>query len=452
MTIDPWAERRSGKSQQRENDYRSPWARDRARMIHSSSFRRLQAKTQVLGVGESDFYRTRLTHSLEVAQIGAGIVQNLPHVYPDSPWKAYLPPVDLILTICLAHDLGHPPFGHGGEVALNHMMKNHGGFEGNGQTLRILAHLDKYTDSFGMDLTRRAMLGILKYPVRYSDVLSKRHRDPEFRDKPYASHREVVASDWKPPKCYFDEDAEIVDWILDPLSREDRDNFTAYKEADTEQKHAKAHHKSFDTTIMDLADDIAYGIHDLEDAISLKLVTKEMWFEEVLGNLKKSGCKFNGIDIADASKNLFDSEYCKRKEAIGGFVNWLITAANVQERAAFDSPLLRYRLTLPPQDESALKIIKDFVVDTVIKSPPVQLLEFKGQQMIMAIFEALNADPERLLPKSTVAKWRAYKGKHCANSAERVICDYVSGMTDDYAARIYKMLFVAGDGSIFHKL
>lgn len=98
-------------------------------MIHSASFRRLQAKTQVLGVGESDFYRTRLTHSLEVAQIGSGIVKHLRKTGKKNNeiWGEYLPSESLIETICLAHDIGHPPFGHGGEVALNFMMRNHGG-------------------------------------------------------------------------------------------------------------------------------------------------------------------------------------------------------------------------------------------------------------------------------------------------------------------------------------
>ena len=115
----------------------SQYQRDRARIIHSASFRRLQSKTQVLSLGESDFYRTRLTHSLEVAQIGSGICEHLKEIHKNNQeYVKWIPPISLIEAIGLGHDLGHPPFGHGGEVALNYFMKDYGGFEGNGQTLR----------------------------------------------------------------------------------------------------------------------------------------------------------------------------------------------------------------------------------------------------------------------------------------------------------------------------
>lgn len=113
---------------------------DYARVIHSASFRRLQGKTQILNLGDSDFYRTRLTHSLEVAQIAGGIVRQLRQDFSDHAASAHLPDHSLIQAIGVTHDLGHPPFGHGGEVALNYCMRAAGGFEGNGQTLRILSY------------------------------------------------------------------------------------------------------------------------------------------------------------------------------------------------------------------------------------------------------------------------------------------------------------------------
>jgi dGTPase len=454
MEWDLWVQRQSGPEKKRQQDIRDPFERDRARIIHSSSFRRLQAKTQVLGVGESDFYRTRLTHSLEVAQIGSGIVQKLINKDGTSatPWKRYLPTLDLIITICLAHDLGHPPFGHGGEIALNYMMRNHGGFEGNAQTLRILAKLDKYTESFGMDLTRRAMLGVLKYPVIYTEVRSKKHANEQSRYRQCNCHKEIVADEWKPPKCYFDEDKKIVGWILSPFSDEDKECFCQVDESSDSEKHNKSKNKSLDTSIMDLADDIAYGIHDLEDAISLKLVNKDMWNDGVLQELRKIGSEFNGENIEKISDKLFAPHYYDRKEAIGGLVNWLITSAEVEEREEFESPLLRYKVKLPEKDKRALDLIKDFVILEVVNSHPVQILEYKGQQMIMSIFEAIHSDPKRLLPKPTIEKWEAYKKENNCDHGSRVVCDYVSGMTDDYATRIYKMLFVAGDGSIFQNL
>ncbi|MFT5896920.1 MAG: dGTPase, partial [bacterium] len=148
----------------------SQFQRDRARIIHSASFRSLQSKTQVLGLGESDFYRTRLTHSLEVAQVGSGICEWLRDQKINAPHTNLIPSFSLIEAVCLAHDIGHSPFGHGGEVAMNTMMRDHGGFEANGQTLRILARLGEYSPSCGLDLTRRTMLGTIKYPAMYSEV------------------------------------------------------------------------------------------------------------------------------------------------------------------------------------------------------------------------------------------------------------------------------------------
>src|SRR5690349_19504942 len=124
-------------------DTRTPYQRDLGRIVHSASFRRLQTKTQVMGTGEGDFHRTRLTHSLEVGQIGRGIVWNL-QANAEEAHKRFLPSSELIEAICYAHDLGHPPFGHGGERALHQQMRFYGGFEGNAQTIRILTRLEKY--------------------------------------------------------------------------------------------------------------------------------------------------------------------------------------------------------------------------------------------------------------------------------------------------------------------
>ena len=186
MSNKVWEERRK-QDLQRDDDVRNEWERDYARLIHSSAFRRLQSKTQVLGLGESDFYRTRLTHSMEVAQIGAGIVRWLKESRhkDDKEIVDALPKLSLMNAICLAHDIGHPPFGHGGEVALNICMREHGGFEGNGQTLRILSRLDKYTDGYGMNPTRRLALGVLKYPVNYSNVCGDKAYDTLVRPNGY---------------------------------------------------------------------------------------------------------------------------------------------------------------------------------------------------------------------------------------------------------------------------
>src|SRR4051812_47968797 len=155
--MDVWVERHSGWKQHSE-DARDPFDVDYARVVHSGSFRRLQGKTQILNLGDSDFYRTRLTHSLEVAQVAGGLSRQLAKTYPDHKAIPYLPPLSLIQTSGFCHDLGHPPFGQGGEVALNYCMRGAGGFEGNGQPLRILSRLESFWREHGADLTRRSLL------------------------------------------------------------------------------------------------------------------------------------------------------------------------------------------------------------------------------------------------------------------------------------------------------
>lgn len=125
VTLSPqWLERHDDEHKIRRDDHRSPYQRDRARILHSAAFRRLQAKTQVHGNSLEDFHRTRLTHSLEAAQLGSGIVAQIKK--KQAEFRDLLPTESLIDSLCLAHDIGHPPYGHGGEIALNYMMRNHG--------------------------------------------------------------------------------------------------------------------------------------------------------------------------------------------------------------------------------------------------------------------------------------------------------------------------------------
>ncbi|MDA2925217.1 dNTP triphosphohydrolase [Acidobacteria bacterium AH-259-L09] len=135
------------------SDKRNPFEHDRARIIHSVHFRRLQGKTQIFAPGWADFMRTRLTHTIETGQIGRALGEN-----------AGLPG-SLVEAACFAHDLGHPPFGHTGEQALNAEMKEHGGFEGNAQTFRILTRIERKSSQFrGLNLCRATLLGTIKYP------------------------------------------------------------------------------------------------------------------------------------------------------------------------------------------------------------------------------------------------------------------------------------------------
>ena len=435
-----WEERRSGDNTSREKDYRSVYQRDYARIVHSASFRRLQSKTQILGQGDSDFYRTRLTHSLEVAQVGMGLSQYLKANSHDEEIVQLLPSDALIQTICLAHDIGHPPFGHGGEIALNAMMHAEGGFEGNAHSLRIVSRLDNYTAGFGMDVSRRTLLGIIKYPVSY-DKACDYSKYPQDLDP-----RFMKSDDWHPPKCFGDDEAEVFEWILKPLTQSDRALYQQTEKKDG--KHAKPKFKSLDASIMELADDISYGVHDLEDAVTLKLIRREH-FEDALEDSKAVEL-YSAEELNEIADGLFARMPYVRKEMVGDVVHRLIAACSVTiQDEKFEEPLLRYQATLAEKEESLLKVLKTLVMERVILSPEVQTLEYKGQLMIAEIFKALATDPERLLPRYALHQFRkaaSLKAQH------RVICDYIAGMTDEYATRIYQRLFVPKQGSVFDKI
>lgn len=438
MTSSVWQERRHGEDKQRRNDHRSPYQRDRARILHSAAFRRLQAKTQVLGVGMNDFYRTRLTHSLEVSQIGTGIAAQLSRKYPEH--KPLLDSMSLLESLCLAHDIGHPPFGHGGEVALNYMMRHHGGFEGNGQTFRILSKLEPYTLDFGMNLCRRTMLGILKYPAPQSSLFVAGNH-PEI-----TNHRQLKPSQWPPVKGIFDDDNDIFDWVLEPLSAADRTRFTSVQPSvQPNYPHLRTQYKSFDCSIMELADDIAYAVHDLEDAIVMGIVTASQWQQDVAPTLEYSNDPWIRQELADIGTKLFSHEHHLRKDAIGTLVNGFVTAIIITDNGTFEEPLLRFNASLEVEFAHALNVLKQLVYKYVIRKPEIQMLEYKGQQIVMGLFEAFASDPERLLPLNTQERWRA--SEQLGLNSHRVLADYISGMTDEFAGRLYQQLFSPKAGS-----
>jgi dGTPase len=407
----------------RPDDWRTEYARDRARIIHGAAFRRLQGKTQVIGAGEGDFHRTRLTHSMEVAQIGLGIFQGfqkgmLRKVPEDlKPYLSQARPV--ISAACYAHDLGHPPFGHGGERALHQKMKTCGGFEGNAQTVRILTRLEKYHEGKGINPTSRVLLSILKYPVDFED---------------YPTGKQTAA---KPPKCFYHSERMFIEKALAGFSEKDTSLFMALSDG----QDPKPLHKTFDASIMDCADDIAFCTHDLEDIIAREMISKDELMRKVDANLgpeKEIHCGKHTFTTNDFEKMFDDS--CTRKKQIGKLVNMLMTTIEMQELEEFSHPLMRYRLKENTGLEEFIKFLKkDVTYQMVVDRPAVQMLERKGQRIISNLFDEYMNDPEALIPG-----WDTSETDVCA---KRRVCDHIANMTDAYAEKIYHRMFTPGIGS-----
>jgi dGTPase len=390
--------------------------------LHSAALRRLQGKTQVFGAGQHDFYRTRLTHSIEVAQIGVGLLTQLQHGYPNE--AKLLPEPRLIESLALAHDIGHPPFGHGGESALNTLMQPYGGFEANAQTLRIVTQLEPYSEQHGMNLTRRTLLGLLKYP---------RLRRPSLPENRLAATPQPPLLPCKPLKALYEEEAACFEWILEPLSAGDRQQLTRSESSISPLV-------SLDCAILSLADDIAYGIHDLEDAIVLGLLTLQQW-QLITQPLIACGDPWLTEQLPTLTEQLFSGEHHQRKRAIGALVNRLISDVSLQPLdLPFESPLLAFTVRLTPPLNEALLLLMQLVDQFVIHSTLVQRLEYQGQQLIRGLFKALNSEAERLLTDHSRQRWR--RAAEQQGNPQRVVADYIAGMTDSFAQQLYQQLYL----------
>lgn len=404
------------------NDYRSAFQIDRDRVLHTTTFRRLQNKTQVFWSGEYDFYRTRLTHSLEVAQIGKSICTWLLR-QPDSLLTdSFFIDTDLVEAICLSHDLGHPPFGHAGERTLNHLNRNYGGFEGNAQTLRLLTERIFSSKRTGMSPSRAFLDGILKYKTLWSELIT----------------------DDKPPKNHFiyDNQNHYLDWCMGgndfPIELSPGDSRDSFK--------------SIECQIMDWADDTAYSLNDLSDSVRagfLPIEKIEQWAAS--------------HDIATSEHapigSLIHAIRNRRVDPfVGKRIGKYITSAHLELDVNFLSSTTnryRYRLVIDPEVRAESALFKRLAYEVVFLSPNLKQLEHKGSYMLRQLWEILetryihgqsiDGQNFQLLPHDTVSEIE--QSKDPANRA-RLICDYLAGMTDGYAARTYKRLFSPDFGSI----
>ena len=413
------------KEKSHRDDERRVFERDRSRIIHSAAFRRLQGKTQVFTAGEGDFFRTRLTHSLEVAQIAKGLALRLGAN------------TDLVESIALIHDIGHPPFGHAGENELKRLMKPYGGFEANAQNIRILTYLEKrHTKYDGLNLTRAVLDGQLKYKNAYT---------------PYADPLSVEAK-----KFIYREDLPLVEWA----SREAQ----AVCALDSSCK-------SFECEIMDWADDIAYAVHDLEDSMHahyIDAITFEHNHPSVEKDVQSEFSSSNVPQIYADLRNIILEENpdfhfvnpvrdpqerkANRKRLTSFFIQRFIQAASrIERHPTVKNPISnRYRYTVRVNELQRVeaKIINRLIREFVLNATQVRTLEEKGKHMIRSIFLKLmrNENAKYLLPED----WRSYLEDDCSKEQQaRVVCDYICGMTDDYAQKTYARLFLPNQGSIY---
>lgn len=343
-----------------ESKTRTAFRRDRDRIIHTTAFRRLAYKTQVFVFYEGDHYRTRLTHTIEVAQLGRSLARGLGGNE------------DLTEAISLAHDLGHPPFGHAGEHALNAMMQGHGGFNHNTQSYRVVTELEKrYPDFRGLNLTYETREGMIKHETEYD--------------------------------------------------KSDASNFEPDKRA------------SLEAQIANLADEIAYNAHDLDDGLRAGLFTPaelnelEIWrqLHEELGWENGNFTTLNRREMV--------------RELIGSFVTDVIFhTSEILDENNIDTPegiqtFERNVVSYSPAMAGKVRQLKDFLYENMYRHYRLIRMQVKAERFVSELFQAYAHEP-MMLPEETQLR---------LNNAptERVVCDYIAGMTDRYALIEWEKLF-----------
>ena len=376
---------------------RSEFERDRARVLHSAALRRLAAKTQVVIVGQSDFPRTRLTHSLECAQIGREL------------GAALGADADLVDAACLAHDLGHPPFGHNGETALNEAARGCGGFEGNAQSLRVLTRLEAkvaHPDgaSAGLNLTRATLDAATKYPW------ARRAGTAKFGVYP--------------------DDEPVFAWLRDGAP-EDR--------------------RCIEAQIMDWADDVAYSVHDVEDGLHSGHVSPSVlvdadtrgtvvelaaarYFDGPSDQLDEAALRLAGLPAWPADFDGTQRSLIALKRMTSELIGRLSDAAVTATRAAYgDGALTRYvaDLAVPVTARAECAVLKAVADRFVMRRDDTVRMQARQREQLSALVDAVARHaPESLEP------WlqEAWKQASDDDARMRVVIDQVASLTDTSAA------------------
>jgi dGTPase len=346
-----------------EADYRTAFQRDRDRILHTTAFRRLEYKTQVFINYEGDYYRTRLTHTLEVAQIARTMA------------RALGANEDLVEAICLAHDLGHPPFGHSGEVSLARLMRDYGGFDHNKQSLRIVTELEnRYPDFPGLNLTWEVSEGIVKHESEY-DIADASQYNPDLRG------------------------------------------------------HLEAQ-------IANVADELAYTAHDLDDGLRSGMINPIMLGDIPLWQIVVESVNWRSPILEDLDRHRLI------RRLIGMEVSDLVSATDQRlresnPRSVEDLQRLPFNVIGFSEDmHRRNRQLKDFLYTNLYRHHRVVRMAVKAERIVGDLFVAYQTEPA-ILPQHIQALVEK-------RSPERTICDYIAGMTDRFAVEEHQKLFDPG--------
>ncbi|NLE53032.1 MAG: deoxyguanosinetriphosphate triphosphohydrolase [Chloroflexi bacterium] len=366
QTLAPYA-LKSGQSKGRvypedEQDYRTAFQRDRDRVLHTTAFRRLEYKTQVFINFEGDYYRTRLTHTLEVAQIGRSLA------------RALGANEDLVEAICLSHDLGHPPFGHSGEAVLNKLMEGHGGFDHNKQSLRIVTKLEaRYPDWPGLNLTHEVREGIVKHETEYdlSDSTASGF-DPETRG-------------------------------------------------------------SLEAQIANVADELAYNAHDLDDGLRSGLIAPDQLSEIELWRMLCESIGWDGRRFTEQVRHrlirrMLGIEIDDVIQATGAILaQYELPSADALQRLPRN--VVVHSESLSERNQQ----LKTFLYTKLYRHHRVVRMAVKAERVVGQLFDTYLKEPEQLPPTVLAAA----NGR----GMQRAICDYIAGMTDRFALEEWQRLY-----------